>query len=121
MAHVQELPITDAVQVRAICRSYKWKTGLGLDGWHFGHLAWLSDEALTSLGDILMLCERLCSWPTAMRMLILFLVAKEDGGGRPITLFPTPVRIWEAVRDPLVRRWERAHVRPYDWASPGRS
>eukprot|EP00959_Pyramimonas_sp_CCMP1952_P443510 9284885-Pyramimonas_sp.AAC.1 len=54
-------------------------------------------------------------------MLILFLVAKEDGGGRPITLFPTPVRIWEAVRDPLIRQWERAHVRPYDWASPGRS
>ncbi|CAK0894942.1 unnamed protein product, partial [Prorocentrum cordatum] len=121
MAHAQVLPTIDAMQVRTICRSYKWKTGLGLDGWHFGHLAWLSDEALNSLGDILMLCERLCSWPTAIRMLILFLVAKEDGGGRPIFLFPTPVRIWEAVRDPLIRQWERAHVRPYDWASPGRS
>ncbi|CAK0811655.1 unnamed protein product [Prorocentrum cordatum] len=121
MAHAQMLPAIDAVQVRTICRSYKWKTGLGIDGWHFGHLAWLSDEALKCLGDILMLCERLCSWPTSIRMLILFLVAKEDGGGRPIFLFPTPVRIWEAVRDPSVRQWERTHVRPYDWASPGRS
>ena len=40
------------------------------------------------------------------------------GGGRPIGLFPSIVRIWMRVRLELAQEWVRDHERPFFYAGP---
>ena len=43
-------------------------------------------HALELLGGILQWCEALRRWPRDLQHMVLFILAKDDGGGRPIGL-----------------------------------
>ena len=86
--------ITEA-QLRPVCAAYKRRAGLGGDLWHPRHWSWLSAQALQCLSAILMLCEQLCAWPTAVKYLNIMLPGKEDGGGRQVALMRSTQRVWE--------------------------
>ncbi len=61
--------------------------------------------ALQALCRILMAVELLGAWPDCIRLVLIVLLAKAEGGKRPIGLLPTIVRVWMRVRSPLARRW----------------
>ena len=103
------LPPIDPGLIRRCCRRFKGRTGIGIDAWHPRHWAWLSDEALSSLADILVVCEELCSWPSQTWQLVLFLAAKPDGGKRPLVLFATLYRVWECCRAQIWEEWDATH------------
>ena len=98
-------------KVRSICKAYKQHTGLGVDQWHPRHWSWLSDAALEALDSNLRLAEVRDRWPYQVWATLIFLVNKEDGGGRPLGLLPTPIRVWEVARDPLMREWEQSELK----------
>ena len=107
-------------KLRQICAAFKPTTGLGVDGWHPRHWSWLSNQALETLECMFRLSEAKGRWPSTAWATLLFLAPKQDGGGRPLGLLPTPIRVWEAARDPIVRDWERTHLtRDYDWTVHG--
>ena len=109
-------------KLRQICAAFKPTTGLGVDGWHHRHWSWLSNQALETLECMFRLSEAKGRWPSTAWATLLFLAPKQDGGGRPLGLLPTPIRVWEAARDPIVRDWERTHLtRDYDWTVQGRT
>ena len=70
---------------------------------------------------MLMLCERCGTWPVAIRFLMLTLLAKEDGGGRPVALMCSVQRVWEGAREPLFGEWDRRFARKYDYAGKGKA
>ena len=109
-----QLEAVPPVVIRSVCKAYKTRTGLGGDFWHPRQIGWLSDDALRCLADLWGWCEVLRTWPVQVKLLILFLLPKDEGGARPIALLPTMVRLWEACRAESVRRWELAQARPYD-------
>ena len=47
----QDAGPVDTATLRRVCRAYKQHTGLGVDGGHLWHWSWLSEEALSSLGE----------------------------------------------------------------------
>ncbi|CAK0816105.1 unnamed protein product [Prorocentrum cordatum] len=115
----RSLGTIDTARLRKICRAYKERAGV--IGWHPRHWSWLSDDLLEYLGVMLEWCEQLRAWPTSIRLLVIFILGKTDGGGRPICLLPTPVRIWEGSRAHILEAWEAENSRDYDWAAPGKS
>ena len=76
------LPPLEESHLRAICKSYRERAGLGGCAWHPRHWSWLSSQALQCLAQLLVLCERCGAWPTAIQFLVLMLLAKEDGWGQ---------------------------------------
>ena len=117
----EEMPAILGEKLRPICAAYKRRAGLGGCAWHPRHWSWLSEEALHCLGQMLMLCERLGAWPTAIRFLLLMLVDKEDGGGRPVALQCSVQRVWEGAREPQFLEWDRKFIRDYDFAGKGKA
>ena len=53
--------------------------------------------------------------------MVVFIIGKDDGGGLPICLLPSPVRVWEGCGRHVLDSWQEAQARPYDWARGGRS
>ena len=47
------------------------------------------------------------------------MVAKPDGGFRPIGFFPTLVRVWMRVRSNISREWEAANDNKYGGVGMG--
>ena len=99
--------------VRAACRSFPANTGLGVDAIQPRALLRLSDEAIRALCRLLMAIELYGSWPALVRMVLVILLPKPDGGRRPIGLLPTLVRVWMRIRGPVVGKW-RAPLRKDD-------
>ena len=50
--------------------------------------------------------EKTGEWPKALNLVLIVLLAKADGGVRPIGLFPTIIRIWMRARTAQARPWE---------------
>ena len=65
----------------------------------------LSDEALEALFKILMAMERNGRWDESLQLVMIVLLGKEDGGFRPIGLFPTVIRVWMRARMTQIRAW----------------
>ena len=51
----------------------------------------------------------------------MHLIPKASGGKRPIGVLATIMRLWEAIRKPVVWQWRSRNTRPYNWATAGRS
>eukprot|EP00973_Karenia_brevis_P014474 1972678-Karenia_brevis.AAC.1 len=73
-------------------------TGLGCDNVSPRAMSRLPDTLLNALGRILRRCEKLGRWPRCVCLVLIVLLAKPDGGRRPIGLLPTVVRIWARAR-----------------------
>ena len=103
---IEELPPLLPEAIRAAAASFPSGTGLGVDHIPPRALLRLSDEALTALAHILMAMERNGKWDEALNLVLIVLLAKDDGGFRPIGLFPTIIRVWMRARMVQIRTWE---------------
>ena len=93
-------------------------TGAG-SGWEALHpraLARLPQCILEAVMQLLTLCEAAGRWPTVVQLVIIVLLAKADGGFRPICLTPTLPRVWMRVRRAVARDWEQMQAWPYLFA-----
>ena len=102
----------DAKELRRVAKEGAAKAG-GPDGFTPQMIAWLPDEALTRLADLLNLCEREGRFPDDMlHWKIAFLPKKRQGkiaslgDVRPVAVGPIVYRLWarlrlQAVRDAL--------------------
>ena len=93
-------------------------TGLGADNVSPRALLRLSEAALTALGFIYQAIERVGSWTEAIQLVLIVLLPKNDGGLRPIGLFPTLIRVWMRARLYLTRAWETMHQIPEIYGGP---
>ena len=64
--------------------------------------------------------ELLGSWASVLRLVLIVLLPKPDGGRRPIGLFPSVVRVWMRARAHYAREWELANHRPCLYGGPSK-
>ena len=107
---IEELPALLPEALRAAAGSFPPETGLGVDNIAPRALLRLSDESLEALAALLTQIEKLGYWPPALDMVLIVLLAKADGGFRPIGLFPTVIRVWMRARTCQARAWEAANA-----------
>eukprot|EP00973_Karenia_brevis_P061595 8565581-Karenia_brevis.AAC.1 len=103
-------------ELKKTLASFPAGTGLGWDALHPRALLRLSDGLLMALLRLLFVCECRGSWPKAVALVVIVLLAKPDGGRRPIGLLPLLPRIWMRVRRAVTRQWERQNDRQYLYA-----
>ncbi len=115
-------PPPPALQVHIVRRgvlSFPCNTGVGSDNTAPRAFNRLSDEVLSAFCVLLLAMERLGDWPAIMRLVLIVLLPKSDGGNRPIGLFPTTIRIWMRVRGDTTAVWDSANVIPGWFGSAG--
>ncbi|HUU60977.1 MAG TPA: reverse transcriptase domain-containing protein, partial [Acidimicrobiia bacterium] len=98
------------------CRSFACGTGLGWDALHPRALLRCSDDLISLLIQIMLLCEASGEWPAAVALVVIVLLPKPDGGFRPIGLLPLLPRLWMRARREVATEWERVNKRPYLYA-----
>ena len=103
------------------CRCFKAKTGIGTDCIHPRTLLLLPTAGLQAVVDILKAIERSGAWPEHQRHIMYFLILKANGKDRPIGLLPSLIRVWEAIRAPVLWAWQRDHPEDWNWSSEGRA
>ena len=108
-------------EIREVGRTFKWRTGLGLDQLHPRHLTSVSDGCLYCLGYLFYLAEACGLWANPMQFFSFFLLAKPAGGFRTIGLLPSLYRVWAKLKMPLVRAWAATVPRPFLAAGVGKS
>lgn len=95
-------------------------TGLGWDNCQPNALLRLSDHVLRLLVGLLERCEREGQWPNIVRLVIVVLLPKSDGGFRSIGLLPLLPRTWMPSRRDVIRKWERRNDRGWVYAGTGK-
>eukprot|EP00959_Pyramimonas_sp_CCMP1952_P102885 2151607-Pyramimonas_sp.AAC.1 len=81
----------------------------------------LVDDAVAMLVYLLWAAEAWKRWPTTIMAIHVMLLAKPQGGLRPIALLPSIYRVYTKIRIVHVRRWAANHTRPYFALGSGRS
>jgi hypothetical protein len=107
-------------QLLAAAATFPDGTGLNWERFHPKAIRRLSDGLLVRLAELLTAIEHHGRWPTAVAWAIIVLLAKPDGGFRPIGLLPWIIRLWTRARRQMAVDWERAHHRPYFFAGQAR-
>ena len=110
-----------AAELRRCATKFKEYTAIGWDSLAPRWIGWLSNELLEVIIDFIEKLEVEGCWPGCISKIIVHLIPKASGGRRPIGVLATFVRLWEAVRKPIVWQWRSRIERPYNWAAPGRS
>ena len=108
-------------ELRRVAASFKKGTAQGWDSLAPRAIGWLSTELLEVIIDFFATLERVGTWPAGISKTIVHLIPKASGGRRPIGVLATFVRVWEAMRKPIVWQWRAQIERPYNWAATGRS
>ncbi len=116
---VPEHPLTPQ-ELLAAADTFPDGTGLNWERFHPKAIRRLSLDLLARLADLFAAIERHGRWPAAVAWAIIVLLAKPDGGFRPIGLLPWIVRLWTRARRQVAIDWERAHHRPYFFAGQAR-
>ena len=93
---------------------------MGVDRTHPHSWSQASEQGVRTVLEFLELVEDSMLWRSQVEWLFYHLIPKLDGGERPIGVFATIVRIWEALRMPVMTEWLQTVDRPYDWATSGR-
>jgi len=105
--------------LRRSASSFPVGTGKGADNVAPRAYARLSDQLLKCLCAIFMATELLGEWPALVKLVLIVLLPKADGGRRPIGLFASPVRLWARARALAARAWESLHSRPCIFGGSG--
>ena len=113
------LPPLRLEELRSSAASFPVGTGVSTDNLAPRAFLRLSDAMLTGLCAILMACELLGAWPQAIRLVLIMLLPKPDGGRRPIGLFPAIIRTWARARCCIAHRWEAMHSLPCMYGGDG--
>merc|ERR1712086_932020 len=114
------LPPVSLRRFKAALFSFPNNTGLGWDGIHPRALLRLPDDVLYRWMALMLKCERLGVWPDSIGVVVIVLLAKADGGWRPIGLIPHLVRTWMRVRRDVAVDWEAHCDRKYLYAGAGK-
>ena len=77
----------------------------------------LGDSISLELVQLLATCEVTSQWPKCIRLIVVALLPKPDGGFRPIGLAPWLPRVWTRARRSITLQWERLHSRHYFYAA----
>jgi hypothetical protein len=101
--------VTSAIRRGAM--TFPAGTGLGGDNTSPRAINRLSDEVVHALSQLLMAMEAYGDWAAVFRLVLIVLLPKDDGGRRPIGLFPTVIRLWSRIRVQIAREWEAANPR----------
>ena len=115
-----ELPPITAIDLRKASRTFKERTGTGVDKLGPRHYSWLSDQLLGQVASLMMEIEKQGRWPRQMGEATVHLIPKPTGGRRPIGLVASLARLWERVRKPELVRWRGIFTRDYNWMVRGR-
>ena len=94
---------------------------MGVDAGQPKLWAYLTDGTLSVLASLLAWCQLIGRWPTQIHLLLVFIVEKLDGGGRPIILLRGPCRLRGAWQLPSATQWIAAYPRSYDFTAAGQS
>ena len=86
------------------------RTGLGCDNVSPQAFARLSNNTLVFLAALYTAFELFGDWAEIVRLLLIVLLPKSDGGLRPIGLFLTLIRVWMRARSEAARGWEAMQV-----------
>jgi len=95
------------------------ETGLGHDNIAPRSLARLSLDAIRALAALYVAFERFGEWADVLDLVLIVLLPKNEGGYRPIGLFPTVIREWFRVRLLTVQTWERNNELPSVFGGAG--
>jgi hypothetical protein len=109
-------PQLQLAKFKAALATFPCGTGLGWDDCHPRALLRLPDEILEAIIELLRRCEIEGNWPLAVRLVVVVLLPKPDGGFRPIGLLPLLPRIWMRARRDAAQEWERNNARCYLYA-----
>ena len=90
---LEALPPLTRQDVIDAAMSFPSGTGLGSDNISRRALARLPEEALDELISLLHRAEQLGSWTDAMALVMIVMLPKDDGGKRPVGLFPVIIRV----------------------------
>ena len=91
-------------ELEKAAKSYKAKTGVGIDGFHPKVPLDLTEETTGEVVEFLDNVEQSGKWPQQARTTMFFLLPKNVTSERPIALMPTLIRRWEAMRAPEVAK-----------------
>ncbi len=116
-----QLPPPSVGEMRVAARRFHQFTGVGADLFRPHWFAWLSDQLLQVVAQLMVAVEGAGVWPGQVLVVLVHLIPKEGGGRRPIGLMASVVRWWERVRAPLIQKWRSENARPFNWAGPGRN
>ena len=83
---------------RRVARSFKAKTGVGLDEITPNQFAWLSDELIGAMLRLYGEIEKQAVWPQQLSTALIHLIPKDTGGRRPIGIIASFARIWMKCR-----------------------
>eukprot|EP00959_Pyramimonas_sp_CCMP1952_P138609 2901146-Pyramimonas_sp.AAC.1 len=111
----------DPAAIRACCKKFKARTALGSDNVHPRDLLHVSDECLLALAGLWKAILRLGHVPSQMKIILVAMIEKPDGGHRPIGLLSAFVRVMSRMLRRAAVSWERDHQREYFYGSAGRS
>ena len=81
------------------------ETGFGHDNIAPRSLARLSPDAIRALAELYVAFERFGEWVDVLDLVLIVFLPKNEGGYRPIGLFPTVIREWFRVRLITVQTW----------------
>ena len=116
LAAEEVLPRPPLDSFKAAIATFPHHTGLGVDKFPIRKLLLLTDEALETLLDILMMMELIGCLPPQHQVVMLVLLAKPTGGFRTIGLMPLAQRVWARLRRDQATEWEARWQREYFWA-----
>ena len=105
--------------IAAAAATFPADTGLGADNVSPRAVCRLSDDGLRALAHLFALFEKTGEWTEVLNLVLICLLAKADGGLRPIGLFPSPVRLWMRSRVFLARTWEAQNALPQIFGGKG--
>jgi ribonuclease HI len=116
----EALPAITAEDIETASKEFSASTAGSPDGWHPRHFSLLCREARTGLCGIMNTMEKLGRMPPQTEQLMIMLLAKPQGGYRPIGIFPSIYRLWMKIRRPICAEWERRWHRPFFGMAEGR-
>ena len=94
-------------------------TGLGHDNFSPRAVSRLSPAAINALAELFIAFEKFGEWADALDLVLIVLLPKNDGGYRPIGLFPTIIRIWFRTRLLTIKIWDQSNKMPSVFGGPG--
>ena len=122
----EELAPIDAKLLKRASRSFPARTAQTWDGFHPRHFAFLNEEELEAVCELLNWVERHGKMPTQIWGMLraLMMKANKTGSGpafRSIGVLPALYRVWAKARQYVVKEWEECHKAPYMAHQKGQS
>ena len=105
----EALPRVKECHLEEVSRSKKAKTGVGCDGFQPEVPLDLTKEMRREIVEFLEKVEQSRKWPQQACTTMFSLIPKKVTSERPSALMPTLIRWCEALRAPVVAKWQQTY------------